>query len=278
MKKLIILLTLGLFSLSFAQYGDYSPDYDNYYYGDIYDYPEEYYYEYPSDYYPDDYYQSNYRDYHKSIVGINWQQLFVDLHLTRGQINAILVLNRRFPNFHAWNRFYRVNPTRWYYDRFYSLRRILTPHQYIIFQNRFYGGVAPLVYFVNYHVTYYVPHYHVRPRYRHVDIHVYHRAPWRVRMVDGHRRVYRGRANSSHQRPRYNDRYQHRNINPGGRRDQDYYEQMRRRNRGQETKRRNYSQNREYRKQQRYERNENTHLNRNAERRSTRRASESGRR
>jgi|GEM_PF-1083797 len=219
MKKYLLTLALFLFVFGFSQNNGYYPDYDDYYYGDIYDYPDDYYSEYPDDYYPDDYYTNSYNDYRKTIVGINWNQLFVELNLNSVQINAIMVLNNRFPSFTVWNQFYRVNPTRWYYDRFYALRRVLSPQQYIIFQNRYYGGTQPIVYFVNHYHNYYLPRYRVRPRYRSININIYRRSPWQVRTVNGKRRVIVSNRNIV---PNNRNTTRNRNVITG-RRDQNHY-------------------------------------------------------
>lgn len=210
MKRFMIAAALGFFLFGYnrtqaqtsvnigVNIGTPGPD-DGFYYGGDYDYPDDYYSEYPSDYYPNAYYQDNYNDYSRSIAGINWNNLFVDLHLSTGQINAILVLNRRFPSFSAWDSFYRVNPMRWYYDRFYSLRRILSPAQFVIFQNRYYGGRSPIAYFNNYHRSYYAPRFRVMPRYRTVNIATYRRSPWN----NSHARSNYGVAHSNDQRNNY---------------------------------------------------------------------------
>lgn len=177
MKKLFLSIALGIAALGFSQY---YPDYGNYpnnnypnqggYYGnDSYNYPEDYYYEYPQDYYDDGYYNSYYNDYRNSIVNVNWDRFFMEFRLNHGQIQAIIGLNNRFSNFGQWNSYYRRNPDRWYYDRYYALERILGPRIYVIFQQRFYRGYSPVVYYQNYRRTYYVPRYVVRPMYRHID-------------------------------------------------------------------------------------------------------------
>lgn len=228
MKKYLIALALAIFTFGMSQSNDY---YDDYYYGDTYDYPEDYYSEYPEDYYPEEYYRDNYNDYRHSVTGINWDNLFAELNLNPVQINSIIVLNNRFPSYQVWNQYYRVNVTRWYYDRFYALRHILTPYQYVTFQNRLYGGVPPVVYFVNNYQRYYVPRFRVRPHYRSVNINIYRRSPWQIRHDHGRRYVvvphrsqpYRNYDNQQNRRWNSSNRGYERNRS--GRRDQDYYEQ-----------------------------------------------------
>lgn len=183
MKKIFIGLALGLATLTFAQqypnngwgnegyYGNnegyYSDDDDRYYF------PDDYYYNYPQDYYPQDYYQSYYNDYRQSIISINWNRFFAQNRLNRWQIDQILYLNNLYANFAAWNNFYRFNPDRWYYDRFYAMERILGPRVFVVFQNNYYRGASPIVYFQNYRRTYYIPRFRVTPRYRNVNINIY---------------------------------------------------------------------------------------------------------
>lgn len=183
MKNIFIGFALGLATLSFAQqYPNNGWDNDGYYgnndgyYSDDDDrnyFPDDYYYNYPQDYYPADYYQSYYNDYRQSIININWNGFFVQHRLNRWQIDQILYLNNLYSSFAAWNNFYRYNPDRWYYDRFYAMERILGPRVFVIFQNNYYHGRSPIVYFQNYRKTYYAPRYRVMPRYRNVNINIY---------------------------------------------------------------------------------------------------------
>ncbi|CAA7194200.1 hypothetical protein [Chryseobacterium potabilaquae] len=182
MKNIFFGFTLSLATLSFAQqypnngWGD-----DGYYqnegsYSDQDDqnyFPDDYYYNYPQDYYPQDYYQSYYNDYRNSIVNVNWNVFFTQNRLSRWQVDQIVRLNNLYVSFSAWNNFYGYNPDRWYYDRFYALERIMGPRVFVVFQNNFYRGYSPVVYFQNYRRTHYVPIYRPIPRYRNVNINVY---------------------------------------------------------------------------------------------------------
>lgn len=177
LKKILISSLLLFASLSFAQYdsannnyGNSNDSYNNYYYGDDYDYPDDYYYDYPTDYYPQSYYESYYNDYRNSIVSINWSQFFRKYRLSRYQIEQIIYLNQLYPTFSAWDSYYGSNPDRWYYERFYALQNILGPRIFVVFQNNYYRGYNPVVYFQNYRRIYYVPRFHVQRQYRNVNI------------------------------------------------------------------------------------------------------------
>ncbi|AZB08901.1 hypothetical protein EG344_08725 [Chryseobacterium sp. G0162] len=194
MKKIFLGLTFGLGVLTSAQqypnngWGDdgYYQN-GNGYYGDEDDrnyFPDDYYYNYPQDYYPGDYYQSYYNDYRNSIINIDWNGFFVQNRLTRWQVDQIMRLNNLYASFTAWDNFYRYNPDRWYYDRFYALERIMGPRVFVVFQNNYYRGANPIVYFQNYRRTYYVPRYAVMPRYRNVNINIYRVDRSRFRRVD----------------------------------------------------------------------------------------------
>lgn len=183
MKKIFLGFALGLAALSSAQqypnngWGDdgYYQN-GNGYYSDEDDrnyFPDDYYYNYPQDYYPSEYYQNYYNDYRNSVVNINWNVFFRQNGLNRWQIDQILRLNNLYASFSAWDNFYRYNPDRWYYDRFYALERILGPRVFVVFQNNYYHGGSPIVYFQNYRRTYYAPRYAVMPRYRNVNINIY---------------------------------------------------------------------------------------------------------
>lgn len=174
MKKIFLSLMIILGSFISAQYY-YSTDTTNRgyeYYNSNYDYPDDYYYSYPNDYYPNDYYNSYYSDYKRSITSVNWNRFFADYNLSPWQVNEIIRLNNRFTSYNAWDSYYRYNPDRWYYDRFYALQNILGPNVYAIYGKNYYKG-NPIVYFQNYRKTYYVVHYNVVPRYRNVNVNNY---------------------------------------------------------------------------------------------------------
>jgi hypothetical protein len=194
MKKILIGFALSMATLSFAQqypndngYGNngYNDGYGNNngydnsndgYYSDQDDqnyFPEDYYYNYPQDYYQNDYYQSNYNDYRNSIVSINWNVFFAQNRLNQWQVDQILRLNNLYISFSTWNNFYRYNPDRWYYDRFYALQRIMGPRVFVTFQNSYYRGYSPVVYFQNYRRTHYAAICRPMPRYRNVNINIY---------------------------------------------------------------------------------------------------------
>ena len=176
-KKIFLSFALLLGSLTFAQdYYDTYPqnDYNGYeYYDSSYDYPDNYYYNYPADYYPDDYYQGYYSDYRRAVFSVDWNRFFVQYNLSPWQINQIIILNNRFPSFAAWNSYYRWNPDRWYYDRFFALQNILGSNIFVIYQNNYFHGRSPIVFFRNRCVNYYAVHYPVRPVYRNVNINIY---------------------------------------------------------------------------------------------------------
>ena len=182
MKNIFLGFALCLATLSFAQQypnnGSGNNEYgnNNGYYNDQDDqnsFPDDYYYDYPKDYYPSNYYQSYYNDYRNSVVNVNWNVFFAQNRLNRWQIDQILHLNNLYSSFSSWNNFYRYNPDRWYYDRFYAMERILGPRVFITFQNNYYRGSSPIVYFQNYRRSYYAPRYTVLPRYRNVNINIY---------------------------------------------------------------------------------------------------------
>lgn len=194
MKKIFLGLAFGLGVLMSAQqypnngWGD-----DGYYqngagyYGDEDDrnyFPDDYYYNYPQDYYPSDYYQSYYNDYRNSVINIDWNGFFVQNRLSRWQVDQIIRLNNLYASFAAWDNFYRFNPDRWYYDRFYALERIMGPRVFVVFQNNYYRGASPIVYFQNYRRSYYVPRYTVMPRYRNININIYRVDRARFRRID----------------------------------------------------------------------------------------------
>lgn len=148
--------------------------YDDGFYNYAYNhFPDEYYYEYPIDYYPVAYYESYYNDYQQSITGVNWKRLFVEFRLSPFQIHQITILNNRFSDFSFWYDYYGMNPDRWYYDRFYALERILGTRNFVIFQNRYYNGYAPVVYFKNYKTRHYARRYHPVGQYQHINVNIY---------------------------------------------------------------------------------------------------------
>lgn len=176
MKKIILGLALILGSMTFAQdyYDTYPQDYNGYeYYDNSYDYPDDYYYNYPADYYPDQYYQSYYNDYRNAVFSVNWDQFFIQYRLSPFQINQIVMLNNRFASYAAWNAYYRWNPDRWYYDRFFALQNILGPRIFVVYQNVYFRGRSPFVYYRNRCVNFYARRYPVRPVYRNVNINIY---------------------------------------------------------------------------------------------------------
>ncbi len=183
MKKILISFALGIATFAFAQqYPDNGWDDGGYsqneggYYSDQDDqnyFPDDYYYNYPQDYYPNNYYQNNYNDYRNSISGINWNVFFNQNRLAPWQIDQILRLNNLYSGFSTWNNFYRYNPDRWYYDRFYALERIMGPRVFVIFQNNYYRGYSPVVYFQNYRRSHYAAICRPMPRYRNVNINIY---------------------------------------------------------------------------------------------------------
>lgn len=140
---------------------------------DDYYFPDDYYYDYPSDYYADDYYQGFYNDYRQSLDMINWNRFFRQNRLNRQQIALIIDLNNQFSSYNVWNSYYRSNPQRWYYDRYYALERILGPSVYVIFQNNYYNGYAPVAYYNHRCESYYRPRYYVRPAYVNININHY---------------------------------------------------------------------------------------------------------
>lgn len=174
MKKLALTLSIIASSYAMAQYHP-NTRWDNHgtygtQYGYGHDFPDDYYYEYPSDYYDEAYYRSVYNDYQQSISMVNWNAFFRQHRLAPTQINLIIELNREYPSYHAWNARYRMNPKRWWYDRFYALERILGSQIFIIFQNNYYHGYSPVRYYDDYWRDHYYPYYRVAPQYRRVHI------------------------------------------------------------------------------------------------------------
>lgn len=176
MKKIFFTLAIIFGGLVSAQdyYDTYPNEYNGYeYYDNSYDYPEDYYYNYPTDYYPDQYYQGYYNDYRRAVYNVNWNRFFSQHRLSPFQIEQILMLNNRFASYDAWNSYYRWNPDRWYYDRFYALQNILGPRIFVVYQNVYFRGASPFVYYRNRNVNFYARRYPVRPVYRNVNINIY---------------------------------------------------------------------------------------------------------
>ncbi len=65
-------------------------------------------------------------------------RFFVEFRLSPYQIREIRILNSRFSSYGHWQRYYRYNPNRWYYDRFIALERILGPRIYVVYYQRYY--------------------------------------------------------------------------------------------------------------------------------------------
>lgn len=176
MKKILFGFAVLAITLTSAQnYPDYYPNNgsNNGYYGDYDDeywFPDDYYYQYPDNYYTSDYYQSYYNDYRNSIADINWNRFFRRYQLGPWQIQQIIMLNEMYPSFSAWNNYYRYNPDRWYYDRFYALERILGPRVFVVFQNRYYGGYSPVQYYQQYRRQHYASTVYIIPQYRNINI------------------------------------------------------------------------------------------------------------
>lgn len=176
MKKIFFTLAIIFGGLVSAQdyYDTYPNEYNGYeYYDNSYDYPDDYYYNYPTDYYPDQYYQGYYNDYRRAVYNVNWNRFFSQHRLSPFQIEQILMLNSRFASYDAWNSYYRWNPDRWYYDRFYALQNILGPRIFVVYQNVYFRGASPFVYYRNRNVNFYARRYPVRPVYRNVNINIY---------------------------------------------------------------------------------------------------------
>jgi hypothetical protein len=235
MKKILISFALGIATFALAQQypdngwddGSYYQN-DNEYYSDQDDqnyFPDDYYYNYPQDYYPNNYYQSNYNDYRNSISGINWNVFFNQNRLAPWQIDQIVRLNNLYSGFSTWNSFYRYNPDRWYYDRFYALERIMGPRVFVIFQNNYYRGYSPVVYFQNYRRSHYAAICRPMPRYRNVNINIYRvdRAHFRrmdnpsIRIVRSQRpdNGFRGSVRDGNNGGRFRNQADNRNNNSG---------------------------------------------------------------
>ena len=218
--KLFLVSALSVTGISYAQYypnDDYGNNYGYEYYYDDYNYPDEYYYEYPNDYYTNDLYRGYYNDYRNTIISINWDRFFVEFRLSPYQIREIRILNSRFSNYGHWQRYYRYNPDRWYYDRFIALERILGPRIYVVYYQRYYRNYNPIVYYQNYRVKHYRPTVYVTPRYRNVDVRTFKNDAYRTGGFRNNDRAYNDnrnfeksrensgfRSGSSDERPRNN--------------------------------------------------------------------------
>lgn len=178
MKTIILGVSVFLATMISAQnYPDYYPNNNSSSHNDYYDdasyFPDDYYYEYPSDYYTTDFYRSSYNDYRRSVVDVNWNQFFSQYRLSPWQIQQIMMLNDRYVSYSSWNSDYRFNPDRWYYDRFYALQNILGPQVFMVFQNNYYNGYNPIVYYQNYRRQHYVTNIYVLKRYRNINVNRY---------------------------------------------------------------------------------------------------------
>lgn len=218
--KLFLVSALSVTGISYAQYypnDDYGNNYGYEYYYDDYNYPDEYYYEYPNDYYTNDLYRGYYNDYRNTIISINWDRFFVEFRLSPYQIREIRILNSRFSSYGNWQRYYRYNPDRWYYDRFIALERILGPRIYVVYYQRYYRNYNPIVYYQNYRVKHYRPTVYVTPRYRNVDVRTFKNDAYRTGGFRNNDRAYNDnrnfeksrensgfRSGSSDERPRDN--------------------------------------------------------------------------
>ena len=107
MKKLITVLSLGLFTLGYSQ----------------------------SEYY---------NDYRRSITDVNWQTVAANLLLSPQQKTDLFALNNQYSDYNTWNRAYGDNPDRWRTDRYASIERIMGPAKYEKFKNKYYKGQNPV--------------------------------------------------------------------------------------------------------------------------------------
>ena len=98
----------------------------------------------------------------------------MEFRLNPVQIQQITIINNRFNNYNSWYSYYGMNPNRWYYDRFYMLQRIMGANVYLVFQQRYYHGMSPMVYFQDYNINYYRRNYHCRPVYQNININTYY--------------------------------------------------------------------------------------------------------
>ncbi|MGZ5196938.1 MAG: hypothetical protein ACXWVZ_03255 [Kaistella sp.] len=107
MKKLITVLSLGLFTLGYSQ-------------------------------------SQYYNDYRRSITDVNWQTVAANLLLSPQQKTDLFALNNQYSDYNTWNRTYGDNPDRWRTDRYASIERIMGPAKYEKFKNKYYKGQNPV--------------------------------------------------------------------------------------------------------------------------------------
>ena len=107
MKKLITILSLGMFSLGYSQ--------------SVY-----------------------YNDYQRSISDVNWQTVAANLLLSNQQKAQLFELNNQYPDYNSWNRVYANNPDQWRTDRYTSIHRIMGTEKYTQFKNKYYKGQNPV--------------------------------------------------------------------------------------------------------------------------------------
>lgn len=84
MKKLITILSLGIFSLGYSQ-------------------------------------SAYYNDYRRSITDVNWQTVAANLLLSPQQKSDLFALNNQYSDYNSWNRAYGSNPDQWIVDRYRSI-------------------------------------------------------------------------------------------------------------------------------------------------------------
>ena len=107
MKKLVTVLSLGLFTLGYSQ--------------SVY-----------------------YNDYQRSIADVNWETVAANLLLSPQQKADLFALNNQYPDYNSWNTRYANNPDRWRTDRYSSIERILGQEKYTKFKNQYYKGQNPV--------------------------------------------------------------------------------------------------------------------------------------
>lgn len=107
MKKLLLTLSIGIFSLGYSQ----------------------------SDYYD---------DYQSSVNSINWADVASALLLNTTQQNQLSALNNQYPDYSTWQRKYANNPDRWRTDRYASIQQIMGQEKYTKFKNKYYKGQNPV--------------------------------------------------------------------------------------------------------------------------------------